>query len=187
MRILGVDPGLTRLGLGVVDIDTRRRLALVDVRVARSSAGDEMPKRLDDIMVQVEAVFDEFQPQVVAMERVFAQHNVRTVMGVAQVSGVVALHAQRLGLAVALYTPSEVKAAVTGHGRAEKSQIGFMVQRLLQLQEVPQPADAADALAIAITHGLRGHQLGAASTAATAAQKLWASAQQQATPARRRA
>jgi len=107
------------------------------------------------------------------MERVFAQHNVRTVMGTAQISGVVMLAAQRAGLPLALYTPSEVKAAVTGDGRAVKSRVGFMVTRILGLDAPPKPADAADALAIAVTHGWRGRAQGAA----TAAQERWVQAE----------
>ena len=120
MRVLGIDPGLTRCGLGVVD-----------------GAGGRTVR-------------------FVAVERVFSQHNVRTVMGTAQASGVVALLAARAGLPVAFHTPSEVKAAVTGEGRAGKEQVTTMVTRLLGLAAPPRPADAADALALAICHCWRG-------------------------------
>jgi crossover junction endodeoxyribonuclease RuvC len=101
-------------------------------------------------------MMDATSPDAVAVERVFSQHNVRTVMGVAQVSGVIMTAAARRGLPVALHTPSEVKAAVTGHGRAGKDQVGAMVARLLHLTEAPKPADASDALALAICHVWRG-------------------------------
>ena len=156
MRVLGVDPGLTRCGFGVVDGGPGRRLTMVQVSVARSSAGELLERRLLTIEREFEQVLDMTRPDAVAVERVFSQQNVRTVMGVAQVSGVVLAAAARRGLPVALHTPSEVKAAVTGNGRADKAQVGAMVTRLLQLDEVPKPADAADALALAICHVWRG-------------------------------
>ena len=175
MRILGVDPGLTRCGLGIVDIEGRR-VTLVSVSVATTPANAEVPARLASIADALEALLVEHAPDAVAMERVFAQHNVRTVMGTAQASGVVMLAAERAGLSLNLYTPSEVKAAVTGDGRAAKAQVGFMVARILGLAEPPKPADAADALAIAITHGWRGRAPGAT----TAAQERWVAAEREA-------
>ena len=172
MRILGVDPGLTRCGLGIVDIEGRR-VGLVSVSVAATPSTWETPARLVSIADALDALIAEHKPQAIAMERVFAQHNVRTVMGTAQASGVVMLAAERAGLPLNLYTPSEVKAAVTGDGRAAKVQVGFMVAKILGLSEAPKPADAADALAIAITHGWRGKAKGAA----TAAQERWAAAE----------
>jgi crossover junction endodeoxyribonuclease RuvC len=156
VRVLGVDPGLTRCGLGVVDGAPGRRMTLVEVSVARSHRDEPLEQRLLAIECAVEQVLDATKPDAVAVERVFSQHNVRTVMGVAQVSGVVLAAAARRGLPVALHTPSEVKAAVTGSGRADKDQVGAMVARLLGLQEAPKPADAADALALAICHVWRG-------------------------------
>lgn len=178
MRILGVDPGLTRLGLGVVDAAGARKVRLVHVEAAQSPAGDATEARLGRLADAVDRILDTHQPQVIALERVFAQHNVRTVMGTAQVSGVVMLLAQRRGLPVAMYTPSEVKAAVTGDGRAQKPQVGFMVARILGLDKPPTPADAADALAIAIAHAWRGAAAPVGSGATTAAQRLWAQAEQ---------
>jgi crossover junction endodeoxyribonuclease RuvC len=177
MRILGVDPGLTRCGLGVIDAGAGRSVTLVDVSVATSSTGDEVPVRLSHIADALEATLDQHRPGAVALERVFAQHNVRTVMGTAQISGVVMLAAQRRGLPVVLYTPSEVKAAVTGNGRAAKSQVGFMVAKVLGLDAPPTPADAADALAIAIAHAWRGGAAPASSGATTPAQRQWAEAE----------
>ncbi|WP_084103617.1 crossover junction endodeoxyribonuclease RuvC [Demequina sp. NBRC 110056] len=177
MRILGVDPGLTRCGLGVIDAAGARKVALVHVEAATSAAGDPTPARIARLAAAVDAVLDEHRPDAVALERVFAQHNVRTVMGTAQISGVVMLAAERRGLPVALYTPSEVKAAVTGDGRAAKPQVGFMVARILGLAEPPRPADAADALAIAIAHAWRGGAAPSGSGASTDAQRRWAEAE----------
>jgi len=184
VRVLGVDPGLTRCGLGVIDAPRPRQVRLVDVRVATSPPGQDVAVRLVSIGDALEAVIDTLQPDAVAVEQVFAQHNVRTVMGTAQVSGLVLVAAQRRGLPVVTYTPSQVKAAVTGSGRAAKAQVGFMVASLLGLDAPPQPADAADALAIAITHALRGGARTPQSGAPTPAQAAWAAAEQ---AARRRA
>ena len=156
MRVLGVDPGLTRCGLGVVDGSPGRPLALVEVGLATSSAGEEVSLRLVAIEAVVEEWLDRHRPDAVAVERVFSQHNVRTVMGTAQASAVAITAAARRGLPVALHTPSEVKAAVTGNGRADKAQVAAMVTRLLRLAAPPRPADAADALALAICHVWRG-------------------------------
>jgi crossover junction endodeoxyribonuclease RuvC len=149
VRVLGIDPGLTRCGLGVVD-GGPGRVELVDVGVARTSAGDELGQRLVALEQVFEQWLDDHRPDVVAVERVFAQSNVRTVMGTAQAGAVAVVCAARRGLPVLLHTPSEVKAAVTGSGRADKDQVGLMVARLLRLPGPPSPADAADALALAI-------------------------------------
>ncbi|GAA2047140.1 crossover junction endodeoxyribonuclease RuvC [Streptomyces cheonanensis] len=156
MRVLGVDPGLTRCGVGVVDGVAGRPLRMVAVGVIRTPAEQDTPERLVLIERGIDAWLDEHRPEAVAVERVFSQHNVRTVMGTAQASAVAMLCAARRGLPVALHTPSEVKAAVTGTGRADKTQVGAMVTRLLRLPAPPKPADAADALALAICHIWRG-------------------------------
>ncbi|WP_037308266.1 crossover junction endodeoxyribonuclease RuvC [Amycolatopsis orientalis] len=152
MRVLGVDPGLTRCGLGVVDGGTGRTVRAVAVDVVRTSPDADLSVRLLGISDAVERWMDRYKPEAVAVERVFAQHNVRTAMGTAQAGGVVALAAARRGLPVVFHTPSEVKAAVTGSGRADKAQVTGMVMRLLGLEVKPHPADAADALALAICH-----------------------------------
>ncbi|MDQ6687043.1 MAG: crossover junction endodeoxyribonuclease RuvC [Actinomycetota bacterium] len=152
MRVLGVDPGLTRCGLGVVDGSVGRPLSLVEVGVVTSPAGDPIEQRLVRVVTGIEEWLDRTRPDAVAVERVFSQHNVKTVMGTAQVSGLALVAAARRGIPVALHTPSEVKAAVTGSGRADKAQVGAMVMRLLRLDDVPRPADAADSLALAICH-----------------------------------
>ncbi|MGW1075366.1 crossover junction endodeoxyribonuclease RuvC [Streptomyces sp. NPDC002537] len=152
MRVLGVDPGLTRCGIGVVDGIAGRPLRMLGVGVVRTPADADVADRLVLIERGMEQWLDEYRPEYVAVERVFSQHNVRTVMGTAQASAVAMLCAARRGLPVALHTPSEVKAAVTGSGRADKAQVGAMVTRLLRLDAPPKPADAADALALAICH-----------------------------------
>ncbi|NUW00330.1 crossover junction endodeoxyribonuclease RuvC [Streptomyces sp. CAI 127] len=152
MRVLGVDPGLTRCGVGVVEGVAGRPLTMLGVGVVRTPSDAELGDRLVAVERGIEAWLDEYSPGYVAVERVFAQHNVRTVMGTAQASAIAMLCAARRGIPVALHTPSEVKAAVTGSGRAEKAQVGAMVTRLLRLDAPPKPADAADALALAICH-----------------------------------
>ena len=156
MRVLGVDPGMTRCGLGVVDGAPGRSLALIHVDVVRTPPDADIGLRLLAQADAVAEVIETFQPDVVAVELVFSQHNERTAMGTAQVAGVAILAATRAGIPVALHTPSEVKAAVTGSGAAGKDQIAAMITRLLGLATAPRPADAADALAIAICQVWRG-------------------------------
>jgi crossover junction endodeoxyribonuclease RuvC len=151
VRVLGVDPGLTRCGLGVVE-GVPGRVGLVDVGVVRTPATDALGPRLVALETAVESWLDRVSPDAVAVERVFSQSNVRTVMGTAQAGAVAIVCAARRGLPVVLHTPSEVKAAVTGSGRADKDQVATMVARLLRLDGPPKPADAADALALAICH-----------------------------------
>lgn len=156
MRVLGIDPGLTRCGLGVVEGTVGRPLRLVEVGVARTAADLPVPQRLCSIEAVVEDWVERLRPDAVAVERVFARSDVSTVMGTAQASGVAMVVAARRGIPVAMHTPSEVKAAVSGNGRADKAQVAAMVTRLLRLDAPPKPADAADALALAITHLWRG-------------------------------
>lgn len=155
-RVLGVDPGLTRCGVGVVDILPGGGLRLVGVAVVRTPADADLADRLLALEAGITHAFARTSPTAAAVERMFSQHNVRTVMGTAQAAAVAVLVAARAGVPVGLHTPSEVKASVTGSGRADKQQVGAMVARLLGLREVPRPADAADALALAICHGWRG-------------------------------
>jgi crossover junction endodeoxyribonuclease RuvC len=169
MRVLGVDPGLTRCGIGVVDGMPGRRLAMVRADVVRTPADAEISARLLAVERGIEEWLTAWRPDAVAVERVFSQHNVRTVMGTAQAAGVAIVCAARRGIPVALHTPSEVKAAVTGNGRADKAQVTMMVTRLLRLAEAPRPADAADALALAICHIWRGGAQARLAAAASAA------------------
>jgi crossover junction endodeoxyribonuclease RuvC len=156
MRVLGVDPGLTRCGVGVIEGAPGRPLRLLGTDVIRTPSGDDIGARLLALEVELERWVAKYQPDAVAVERVFSQHNVRTVMGTAQAGAVAIICAARRNVPVALHTPSEVKAAVTGNGRADKAQVTEMVSRLLQLTDPPRPADCADALALAICHLWRG-------------------------------
>ncbi|BBY97059.1 crossover junction endodeoxyribonuclease RuvC [Mycolicibacterium fallax] len=152
VRVMGVDPGLTRCGLSVVEGGSGRQVSALDVDVVRTPSGDPLARRLLAISDTVEHWMDTHRPDVVAIERVFANANANTAMGTAQAGGVIALQAARRGIDVHFHTPSEVKAAVTGNGRADKAQVTTMITKILALQQKPTPADAADALALAICH-----------------------------------
>jgi crossover junction endodeoxyribonuclease RuvC len=156
VRVLGVDPGLTRCGVGVVEGVPGRPCTLVAYYVVQSDPEDPLPDRLLHLDHSLTDLVAEHRPDGVAVERVFSQHNVRTVMGTAQAGAIAVLAAARAGLPVQMYSPSEVKAAVTGSGQADKAQMTAMVTRLLRLDAPPRPADAADALALAICHVWRG-------------------------------
>ena len=169
MRVLGVDPGLTRCGVGVVEGVPGRPCTLVAYYVVYSEPDDELAYRLLHLDTSLTALIAEHQPDSVAVERVFSQHNTQTVIGTAQASGVAVLAGARAGLGVTTYTPSEVKAAVTGSGTAGKAQVTGMVTRLLKLDAPPKPADAADALALAICHIWRGGTRARIQAAAVAA------------------
>jgi len=151
-----VDPGLTRMGVGIVDGRIGTPITMVACGVIRTSAGAPIHERLLAIDEQIAVWLDEYKPDAVAVERMFAQEGVRTIMGTAQAAGVAMVAAARRGLPVAMHTPSEVKAAVTGDGRAQKEQVAAMVVRVLKLAEAPKPVDATDALALAICHVWRG-------------------------------
>lgn len=182
MRVMGVDPGLTRCGLSVVESGRGRSVVALDVDVVRTPSDAPLAQRLLAISDAVEHWMDTHHPDVVAIERVFAQHNVSTVMGTAQAGGVVALAAAKRAIDVHFHTPSEVKAAVTGNGAADKAQVTAMITRILALQAKPTPADAADALALAICHCWRAPML-----ARMAAAEAMAAKQRQAFTAKRAA
>ncbi len=152
MRVLGVDPGLTRCGLGVVEGERGRQLTMVAVGVVRTPVTAAPEERLLSLQTQIDQWLRDYRPDAVAVERVFAKANIKGIMGTAQASAVPMLAAARLGLPLALHTPTEVKAAVSGNGRADKAQVAHMIGRILQLPVAPRPADAADALALAICH-----------------------------------
>lgn len=155
-RVLGVDPGLTRCGVGVIEGEVGSPIFLVGVGVILTSSDTPLEQRLLQLEEQLTVWVDQYRPDVIAVERVFSQLNVRTVMGTGQASGIALLVAARAGIRVALHTPSEVKAAVTGTGRANKAQVAEMVRRLLCLDAIPKPVDSTDALALAICHLWRG-------------------------------
>jgi len=179
IRVLGVDPGLTRCGVGVVDVEPSRKVKLVSIDVFKSETNLDAASRVGKIGAMLAELIDSVKPESIAIERVYADSNVSTVMGTAQISGVVMFLANQRGIPVTLHTPTEVKAAVTGSGRANKEQVGKMVASILGLKEVPKPADAADSLAIAICHAWRALAVGsgAASESITPAQKAWRAAE----------
>lgn len=156
MRVLGIDPGLTRCGVGIVSGTPGSTLSLEGVGVIMTPADNDLDHRLISLHSEITQWVQKYSPDVIAVERVFSQHNVRTVMGTAQAAGIALLVAAQNNIPVFMHTPSEVKAAVTGSGRANKAQVSEMVKRLLNLQEIPKPADSADALALAICHIWRG-------------------------------
>ena len=150
--VLGVDPGLTRCGYAVLGMNSSQDIKALAIGVLRTPPSDALHDRLAEIHREVEGLLADFRPDAVAVEQVFFQNNVRTAMGVGQASGIVLALAARAGCHVAQYTPSQVKNTVAGWGGATKEQIGQMVQQRLRLESVPQPADAADAAAIALCH-----------------------------------
>jgi crossover junction endodeoxyribonuclease RuvC len=149
MRVLGVDPGLTRCGVGIVEGAVGSPISLVGVGVILTPTDAALEQRLLEWI-------NLWKPDVIAVERVFSQHNVRTVMGTGQAAGIALLLAAKAGIPVMMHTPSEVKASVTGSGRANKAQVALMVQKILNLDTIPKPVDATDALALAICHIWRG-------------------------------
>lgn len=151
MLVLGLDPGTAITGFGLVRREGHH-LEGVAFGVIRTDAGLPMPARLHRIFHDLQDLFGRYRPEAVAVEQLFFRKNVRTAMAVGQARGVVLLAAAAADLAVAEYTPLQVKQAVVGYGKAEKRQVQEMVRILLGLREIPRPDDAADALAIAICH-----------------------------------
>lgn len=151
-NVLGIDPGLTRCGYAVLRVVSSNEVSLTAIGVLRTKLEDELPNRLAEISVELDALLDEYQPNAVAVEHIFFQSNVRTAMSVGQVSGLVLSAAAKRGVAVAQYSPNQVKLAITGWGGADKAQVQKMVKQRLKLNSIPEPADAADAAAIALCH-----------------------------------
>lgn len=174
MIVLGIDPGLTRLGFGVVRSSGSRDVSMLNVGVFNSSANAPIEQRIGSLANEITELLRSYKPDAIAIERVFAQSNLRSVMGVAQISGVVLNLAFQSGIPITFYTPSAVKKAVTGSGRADKAQVGFMVAKILKLSEVPRPADASDSLAIAICHAWHGEE--SIANSLTEAQQKWLAA-----------
>ena len=156
MRVLGIDPGLTRCGIGIVDSVGPQKLEMVGVGVIKTDIDAGLEFRLLELEKEISIWINKYKPDVIAVERVFSQLNVKTAMATGQAAGVALLLAAKAGIPVVLHTPSEVKAAVTGSGRADKKQVAQMVKRLLKLKEIPKPVDSTDALALAICHHWRG-------------------------------
>ncbi len=156
MRVLGIDPGLTRCGIGIVDSTGPQKLQLIDVGVIKTDPDADLDQRLLHLESELVKWIQKYKPDVIAVERVFSQLNIRTAMSTGQAAGVALLLAAKSKIKVVMHTPTEVKAAVTGSGRADKKQVAEMVKRLLKLKEIPKPVDSTDALALAICHHWRG-------------------------------
>lgn len=172
-RVLGVDPGLTRCGLSVVAGESLQRSKLVVAEVVNTPSDMALEQRIGLISKEIKTLILSHEPSEIALERVFAQANLRSVMGVAQISGVVLLYADEFNIPIRFFTPTQVKAAVAGHGAADKASVGEMVKRILNLETAIKSIDAADAAAIALTAianpGIESHK-------PTKAQKAWAQA-----------
>jgi crossover junction endodeoxyribonuclease RuvC len=157
--------------VGVIEGAVGSPITLVEVGVILTPTESPLEQRLLDLDQQLSQWINMWKPDVIAVERVFSQHNVRTVMGTGQAAGVALLLAAKAGIPVMMHTPSEVKASVTGSGRANKAQVALMVQKILNLDSIPKPVDATDALALAICHIWRGAGTTRLAQAALAEQK----------------
>lgn len=165
--VLGIDPGLTRCGYGLIDLKTK---SAVSFGLFTSSTGADPRDRVGSIALELERLVVATNPDLIALERVFAQANLRSVMGVAQISGALMAIAYARKIPLQFFTPSEVKAAVAGNGRATKMQVQMMVKEQLGLSEIPKPPDVADALAVALCASKRSELVG------TSAQRAWVAA-----------
>lgn len=154
MRILGIDPGTGILGFGVIEVDKKGKCALVDGGVIRTPVKEDDAERLAIIFDELSDIIAQTKPTEMAVEKLFFAQNVTTAMTVAQARGVAIVAGKQAGLAIAEYTPLQIKQALTGYGRAEKKQMQEMVRVILGLKEIPKPDDCADALACAITHAM---------------------------------
>ena len=175
---MGIDPGLTRCGLSVLQTGKGRQVIPIAVGVVRTPSDAGLPERLLRLSNAVNEWLDDYKPDVVAMERIFERSNVSTVMHTAHAVGVMVLAAAQRDIPVYMYTPSEVKKAISGNGRADKKQMTAMITRILGLSAPPKPADAADALAIAVCHCWRAPllartQAAAALTGNTTGKRSW--------------
>ncbi len=149
MRILGIDPGTGIVGFGVIDVD-RGNTTFVEAGVIRTPAHQEDSERLLTIYQDIEGVVSQYQPNIMAVEKLFFIRNITTAMSVSQARGVILLLGKQKKLQLYEYTPLQIKQAVTGYGKADKKQIQEMVKVILKLPQIPRPDDAADALATAI-------------------------------------
>lgn len=187
LRVMGIDPGLTRCGLSVVQAGRGRAVIPVSVGVVRTPPQSELTERLLRLSVAVREWMDDYKPDVVAIERVFERGDVSTVMQTAHAVGVLVLAAAERDIPVHMYTPSEVKKAISGNGRADKKQMTAMITRILGLSEPPKPADAADALALAVCHCWRAPVLARTEAVAAAQAKAQAQRKEQMKKAREQA
>jgi crossover junction endodeoxyribonuclease RuvC len=151
MIVIGIDPGLATVGFGVIRTE-KNVITPVSYGCIRTSAEKPAPQRLLEIYTEINALFEKYAPEAVAVERLFFNKNVTNAMGVSEARGVIFLAAQQKHVPVFEYTPLQVKQAITGSGRADKKQMQEMIKRLLTLNEIPKPDDAADGLSIALCH-----------------------------------
>lgn len=151
MLVLGVDPGTATTGFGLVEA-VNNNIKLIDYGIISTEATAAMPERLCQIGDRLNGIINTYKPDVAAIEQIYYFKNAKTVITVAQSRGVIMMTAARAGLEIAEYTPLQVKQSVVGYGKADKKQVQIMVQALLKMGKLPKPDDAADALAIAISH-----------------------------------
>mgnify|MGYP001254108475 CR=1 FL=1 len=152
MRILGLDPGTATTGYGIIDAAEDGRLTAVSFGAITTPADAAMPQRLQTIQRELQQLLDDYQPDTAGIEEVFFGRNITTAITVGQARGVLLLTLANAGLPIGEYSPPKIKEAVTGYGKADKTQVQMMVRNLLDLEETPRPDDAADGLAVAITH-----------------------------------
>jgi crossover junction endodeoxyribonuclease RuvC len=152
MKTMGIDPGTATTGYCVLETSNNDRPSIITYGIIKTTKKDTAEKRLSLIHDQMKKLFKQYKPDNMAIERLFFGSNAKTAMSVGQAKGVILLAASKAGVEVAEYTPQQVKIALTGYGRADKSQIQHMVKRLLGMKDIPRPDDAADAIAIALTH-----------------------------------
>jgi crossover junction endodeoxyribonuclease RuvC len=152
MIVIGIDPGLARLGFGVIEVAGKEIRPISYGCIETSGKNSTGPERLLKIYTEVNSLFDRYRPSHLSLEKLFFSKNISSAMGVSEVRGVVLLAAEQRKLPVTEYTPNEVKQAITGSGRADKKQVQEMIKRLLNLDEIPKPDDAADGLSIALCH-----------------------------------
>ena len=175
-RVLGIDPGLTRCGYGLISKVSSRSLEFEKVGVFQTPSEMEVADRIGSLGAEIDKLLQSTKPDLVAIERIFSQQNLKTVISVAQISGVVVYLCNKRAIPVTFFTPTQVKSTVTGSGRANKAQMTKMVTSILKLKELPKPADAADALGVATTAAWRGGPV-ASNTLETPAQIKWRSAE----------
>lgn len=152
MRILGIDPGIATVGFGIVDSERGTALRMVQYGAITTEAGLPLARRLYQINHDLEELISMFQPDAIAVEELFFNTNITTGIAVAHGRGIILFTAEKMGVPIFEYTPSQVKQAVVGYGKAEKRQVMDMTRRLLKLKTIPKPDDAADGLALAICH-----------------------------------
>lgn len=151
MRVIGIDPGTAIVGYGIIDFENSR-YSVVDYGVILTSKDLEVEERLEIIYTELNKILEKYKPEYMAIEDLFYFKNNKTVISVAQARGIILLAGKQNNIPLATYTPLQVKIGVTGYGKAEKKQIQLMVQKILNLKEIPKPDDAADGLAISLTH-----------------------------------